>query len=640
MPSSPPRAAEEDQEGDTEEDEDMEGDEDDDMEDDEEDGEQFRAQRRPRAQNQLSQSFASATEADSGPTIVRPGAKQSQYELLKIAKGLAPSQDRTTLNESDTVILETEKLLERLADSFADDAPEKRAGVLGEVAQGLLGVWQASLPPVTRGMASSRTGTAATLSNAAKLADLLINIHHPRSLASSHRFGASSLALARVGANTFTPIPKVLLDWLNKYRSDTSEVDLVLKETHGYSRHPYFWDAVHASAFRGHFEKTIELLQGANFAVAQTAELDDPGNSGYDEPHRQYAEEAVHAAVELLRECPAVRVDDWDVKGRDWNIFRKHTQQAYDDLEELAEGDSRTRHSVSQPFQATHFGMSQSQASFNLSVASRRAESKVPWSVYESLSKLYQLILGNEEEIIAVSVDWIDATLGLAIWWDGEEEEMAQGTLAASRRSIGRAQRVRTVDVTPVDAYCQRMTSAFAAVLQGEEEFTISTADRFEVGVACIVDGNVEGALQILRASSLVMATSVAQIATAGGWLVRADGDIMDQFDQSDLMVLSYTEQHHIGVSQDELLAAYSNLLAQKDQVSSSDGATVKEGWELAIQVLGRLDDTVLANDRIQSILSQLQLESAERVDKITQLCHNMGLSKQALEIAQVSWIA
>lgn len=651
MQGSPPRSRrrrpvesdEDDEDMDSDDDEDAEGDDDEDMDEDEseEDVADLVVQRRPLTQNQLSQSVASRTSAtDSvvGARIVQPGAKQKQYKLSDIAKCLTPSHDRVALHEPDKLIMETEELLTTLAESSVSDGPEQRARVLGNVAQDLLRVWQNSAPSSSRAMSSSRSASGAALLNAAKLSDLLINIHHPGPVIGQDHFSASSLSLSRTGADSFTPIPKVLLDWLNKYRSSASEIDLVLRETRGYSKHQYFWDAVLTSVLRGEFEKTIELLQGANFAVAETAHLDDLGDTGYDGHHRRYAEEATYAALNVLKDCPAVRANDWDIKGRDWSIFRRHAQQAHGDLAELAEGDSVNRQSVSQPFQASNFGISQSQASFHLSVASRRAESKVPWSVYQNLSRFYQLLLGNEEEIVALATDWIDATICLTIWWDGEEQEPTnQSSFAASRRSLARTQRIRTVDVTPTKAYSQRMGEALAAVLDTEEDFTVNTTDRFEVGVACILDDNVEGALQILRGSSLVIASAVAEIATAGDWLVRTGG-IIDEFDQSDLMVLSYTEteQHRTGVSQDELLIAYAKLLTTKDHILSEDGMTVKEGWELGIRALGRMNDGTLANERIGKILDQLDLESAERVDKIIQLCHAIGLSKQAFDISMV----
>jgi len=625
-------------------DEDGEGDDDDEMDEDEDEDEDdiVTSPRRPQAQSRLSQSVASrtsATDDQHGPTIVRSGEKQSQYDLTSLAKGLTPSFDRAHLHEPDEMILETEQLMEKLTDSCENDSPEKRATVLGDIAHELLASWQALSPKSGhKDMASSRSSSGAALTNASRLASLLLGIHHPAPKLDQKVPAATSLALTRPGAANFVPTPQVLLEWLNTHRPIDAEIDVVLKETRGYSRHQYYWDSVCASASRGQFQKTMELLRGANFEVAETAH-DDSGGSGYTSTQLEYARLAARRAFDVLDECPAVRSNDWNIKGHDWNIFRQRVHHALSDLEELAEGDSKNRHSVSQPLQASHFGITQSQAMFHLSTRSRKAECKVPWSVYQNLGRLYQLLLGNEEELLAISTDWIDATLCLTIWWDGDEETLsnvAHGSFAASRQSLARTQRIRTVDMTPVKAYTQRLSSSFAAVLGGEDEFTINNADRFEVGLACIIDDNVEGALQILQGSSIVVAAAVAEVATVGEWFVPADG-ILGQFDKSDLMVLSYTEQQRGGVSQDDILIAYSKLLTSRDQIVSQDRKTVKEGWELAIQVLGRVEDTFLANERIERILDQLPLQSGNQVDKITQLCHNLGLSKQALGIALVS---
>ncbi|KAF1946815.1 hypothetical protein EJ02DRAFT_430377 [Clathrospora elynae] len=631
-----------DAEGDSEDDDD-DDDDDDDMEDgegedddmdadegSEEEEAAVSAQRRTKTQSHFSQSMISRTSADDpepGPTLVRAGAKQTHFDLLALAKGLTSNSGRPTLQEPDHVILETERLVAKVQESLHSDSPERRAHVLGAVTQELIALWQAS---------SSRSGGAIGLSHASRLASLLLTLHHPPPVGLNSRTSALSLVSTHPNAKQYTPIPKLLLDWLNNTYSGVSELDVVLKESRGYSRHPSFWEAVHVGAVRGNFAQSLQLLQGARLEHAETAELDGLGSTGYTGAHLRYANDAVRQAVDLLQECPAVASGDWDIKGHDWTIFRQRVQQVLASLREFAEGESANRHSVLQPFQASHFGISRSQASFQLSVASRKAESKVPWSVYENLSRLYQLLLGNEEEILALSADWIEAVLGLAIWWNGEEDDLAQGSLAASRRSIMRSQRVRSVDVTPVKAYSQRMSSALAAVIQNsDEEFSVNAIDRFEVGLACILDDNTEGVLQIIQSWSLTIASAVAELASAGEWFTSAKG-LMDQFDQSDLMVLSYTEQQQPkGVTKDDLQVAYSNLLASKGQLASANGQTSREGWEIAIQILGRLDDSITANERIERILNDLPLESSTRVDKITQLCYNLGLSQHAIIIAQ-----
>jgi hypothetical protein len=636
-------------EGDSEEDdEDMDDEEeDDDMNPDEgsEDEEPLSAQRRNKAQTRFSQSMISRTspsDMEPGPALVRSGARQTKLDLLALAKGLTSSSGRPTLQESDDVILETERLVEKVQDSLHSDSAERRADVLGAVVQELVATWQSSTKSNPQAsMSSSRSGGAIGLSHATKVAALLLTLHHPPRVGLNQQTSTLSLVPARPDAKHYTPIPKILLDWLNNEYSDVSEVAEVLKEQGGYSRHPGFWDNVHATIVLGNFAQTLQLLHGAQLEHAETAQHDGLGDSGYSGVHLRAANDALRQALELLRECPAVASDDWDIKGHDWTMFRQRVQQEYASLQEYAEGESASRHSVSQPFQASHFGISQSQASFQLSVASRKAESKVPWSIYENLSRVYQLLLGNEEEILTLSADWIEAVIGLTVWWNGEEEDTTQGSLAASRRSIMRSQRVRSVDVTPVKAYCQRLSSALAAVLQNsDEDYGINAVDRFEVGIACVLDDNIEGALQIIQGWSLTVATAVAEVAGAGEWFTSAKG-LMDQFDQSDLMVLSYTEQQQPkGVTKDELLVAFSKLLAAKGQLRSEDGQTSKEGWELAVQILGRMDDSISADERIERILNDLPLESSTRVDKITQLCYNLGLTQHAVTIAQVSLIS
>lgn len=590
--------------------------------------------RRSKTQNKFSQSVVSKSsvgDADSTP-FVHSGTKQEKFNLLALAKGLTPNIDRATLHESDRVLLDTERAIQKVNESLHSDTPARQSEVLGEVSQELVAVWHAAGK-------TNRSGQDSDLTVANRLARLLLTLHHPPPVAQTQRSSALTLVPSRPDARRHNPIPKLLLDWLNDNLADVSDTEQVLKESRGYSRHYSFWEAVHAAALRGNFRLCQKLLQGANLQFAVTARDDGLGDEGYSGPHLRCANDAVRDTIDLLRECPIIATEDWDVKGHDWAVFRQRVQQANANLQDFAEGESTSRLAASQPFTASHFGISQSQASFQLSVASRKAESKVPWSVYENLNRLHQVILGNEREILDLAADWMEAVIALVIWWDGEEEQVGTGSLAASRRSIMRSERVRPVDVTPVKAYCQRLSSVLAGVFaNSDEEFSLNSTDPFEVGIACIADDNIEGALQIISKWSLVIASATAELASAGEWFTRPKS-IMDQFDSGDLMVFNYTSQNlpKAGLTKDDLLIAYSNILATKGQLAASDGESSKEGWELAIQILGRLDDSGAATGRIEQILNQLPLNSSARVDKITRLCHDLGLSQQALGIAQVS---
>lgn len=602
------------------EDEDAEGSEDDDM-DDTVDDEQPQAQRRTRMRDSFSQSLASRSSVDgytsTGKKVVRSGAKLQQYDLLSLAKGLKPSTDRVVLSELDHDILETERILGKLHDSLEEQDRPARNELLGDVAHELLSVW--------------RISSTKKLVNASIMAELLLGIHHPGRLVIENRDLLSSQALSRPGSEPLRPVPKVLLDWLNTHRPVDEETYEVLDQEDGYSSHVSFWDVVQTTALRGKFLSTIELLNGANFAVAYTAG-EDEDTLGYKGPKLSYATQAAQEAINLLNQCPGLH-DDWHVKGHDWTIFRQRVHQAKRDLEDFAEGESQSRFSMSQSLGGSHFGLSQSRGNFSLSTHSRKVECKVPWSVYEQLLKLYDLLLGDEEEIITWSQTWVEATLCLTIWWNGEGHEHIQGNPAASRPSLAQSYSPQVADV---DAYSRRLSASLAAILDiGDDEFTLNTTNIFEVGVACIIDDNVEGALHIVRSQSLVASSALAEIADAGGWLKL--GGVFSQLNQSDLLLLSYNQPSQNSLSKDDLLAAYADQLSSKDQLSGRDRSVSRSGWELAIGILGRLSNTVLANERIQRILDELPLTSAEQVDKVTQLCHNMGLSNQALGIALVS---
>ncbi|KAL1612609.1 hypothetical protein SLS60_000838 [Paraconiothyrium brasiliense] len=574
-------------------------------------------ERRTRTRDSLTQSLASRSsmgDYDYGQKVVQSGSKQHQYDLTGLAKGLTSKADRETSAESDNVILETERLLARLHDASGGEASKN--DLLGDTAQALLALW--------------RTSSTKDLYNATTLADLLFGIHHPGRLVAEERTISASRALVQRDSESYAPIPKLLLDWLNTQRPVHDEIHTVLSQSGGYSGHVYFWDIVQVTALRGQLTTTLELLTGANFLVAHTAQ-DDEGTSGYRGSKLEYATHAAQEAVNLLRQCPALN-GDWNVKGHDWSIFRQLVRQAKRNLEHLAEGESQARFSMSQSLGGSHFGLSQSRANFSLSTHSRKVECKVPWSVYDRLLKFYNIFLGDEQEIATWSETWVEATLLLTIWWDGEEDVLAQGSLAASRHTLLQSHRSQISDTK---AYTGRLAAALAYVLDGgDESFTLMTTSAFEVGVASILDDNVEGTLHILRRLSLVVASAVAEVASAGEWLKRSDG-IFSHLDQSDLMLLSFNQPMRTGLSKDDVLVAYADRLSSKDQLKSQDGNTLRPGWEVAIEVLGRLDDTAFGNERIQRILDELPLTSAEQVDKVTQLCHSMGLSDQAFSIAR-----
>ena len=103
-------------------------------------------QRHNKTQNRFSQSVVSrtsATDMEPGLVLVRSGAKQTKFDLLALARGLTsdapqgrwmPTGKQKVLNEGDHLILETERLAEKVHESLHSDSPDKRTEVLGTVA--------------------------------------------------------------------------------------------------------------------------------------------------------------------------------------------------------------------------------------------------------------------------------------------------------------------------------------------------------------------------------------------------------------------------------------------------------------------------------------------------------------------------
>jgi hypothetical protein len=124
----------------------------------------------------------------------------------------------------------------------------------------------------------------------------------------------------------------------------------------------------------------------------------------------------------------------------------------------------------------------------------------------------------------------------------------------------------------------------------------------------------------------------------------------MDNFDMEDLEVLgmnqSTTADDKDGVK-DTTLIYYARALNDIDQLSGPvtkrSGVVskiTKEGWEMAVQVVGRMDSPErsedLVNELLQNILDKIRPESQATVDKIWALLNDLGMINFAEDTAEV----
>ena len=323
-------------------------------------------------------------------------------------------------------------------------------------------------------------------------------------------------------------------------------------------------------------------------------------------------------------------------------MFRKRVEQAVEDLTIFAEGRDRAANQSHSSFEASNFGLRRT--NMDLSQSSRRAESLVPWTIYQNLKTMYGILLGGTTEIISTAQDWVEATIGLTVWWDGNDvESVAGGNLALSRRSLKHSQsRVgRLVDENANAAYIQRLKYTFESVSSSmEDNYQVDSTNQVQLALASVFQGNVDGVIGLLKGWSLSVTSAVAEIASAGGWF---DGTgIMASFDEQDLMTISHGQQLHPLkiMTKDSILMEYAETLSARERIQAKQRGILYEGWELSISVLTRLSDKGVARQRVSEVLRKLPVFSDERMDKILRTCERFDILDEARSITEVSCLS
>lgn len=635
--SSPPL-----NERDEDEDEDAEGDEDDGM-----DGVRGQAALSPNK----SAFMSSIMSSPRGLKRSRNGKvrEPTESDYPSIARGMPGRATPVRLEEADDILLQQEEMVSRM-DDLAAAQPNERDASITEGITTLTRLWQRRSDTTTK---EGRLGPASddALTRATYLSSLLLQLHHPHS--AKHAQRPSRLqpptSIRKQANPSSCTIPRGLLDWLDTWHHPfPDDFDTIWRNQPSPARHERFWDAVLFALTRGKFDHAIKLLREAGWEHAVTAE-DDFGedHEGYSGRQLDHIEDAVERCTGLLENCPGLKHGDWDIKGGDWTVFRQRVRKAIKELESFAGETDEEADDATGP-KPNMFHMSAGMGeSMSMSTASRKAGSKVPWSIYENLKLLYGILLGGSDELLDASQDWLEASIYLTVWWDGEDDA-AHGLIKSQnlRRSV-HSQKIREVDIAPSAAYRKRLADAFALVTAAGDDavFQPDTLDPVQVGLACLMVDSVESVIGILRTWSLPVTAALVEIAALGGWLPqarpRSKGLLEQGFSSEDLMVLSHgagQQQPRAGeVGRDDVLSEFADLLAEKAVLKSNDGKVEREGWELAVAVLGRLGDVSAGQSKIGELLGGIELSEEARVDKVLDACRNLELVEQARAIAEVS---
>lgn len=556
-----------------------------------------------------------------------------------------------SLEEADDVILGTEHFLSEMDSTLHHPGRTiaSRDEVITDTAASLDRLWMQHCDNKTLPGAIGPEFDE-SFTKAAYISTLLLQLHYP------HTTKAVQPAKAIPGrppkpTPTSIPLPRALLDWLNQHHNPLPDD---FNDVHAYrpspAAHEAFWDILGADMIRGRFVRVVRLLRDARWQNAATAAVDygDDDQQGYEGQQLSNTRDVVERCIHVLESCPAVTEDNWNVPGPEWSVFRQRVRHAIRELELVA-----TSRDDDLPPSRSMFGSSTA----SMATATARAESKVPPTIYQNLRAIYGVLLGGNG-ILDYAQDWVEASVLLTVWWDGENSNAdlsaSVADLAVSKSAMRKSGRsggaIREVDVAPVTAYRRRLGDMFRIVPGEIDEptFQPDSLDPVHVALAAVFEDYVTETIGIIRSWSQTLASAVVELAAVGNWLPITKGQANSRgllgrgFSTDDLMVLSHGPgnqdilQGRESIDRDDVLSSYADLLAAKDRLQSSDGNVEREGWEIAVSVLGRLNDGNSAQDRMRSLLTAMELRDEKRVDKFLAICSGMGFAELGRTIAEV----
>ncbi|KAK3378084.1 hypothetical protein B0H63DRAFT_562144 [Podospora didyma] len=552
--------------------------------------------------------------------------RQREFRYAALAKDVYNQMGTAAIVESPQLILGTEAQIERLYDDGVGEAEdeEKLEDTLAAVAGNVVSLWKeyADKIPQSEEEHAAEIGpgpNASPFENANYLANLALQVHHTR-----YSDGT------RIRTE---PLPETLFRWLGDYHNlYANQVDEILRHRPSPASHSLFWQAIFVALLRGKVGDAVMLLKQAGWGHVRSGQR---GECAYKGQALENVQLATDETVMILESCPGLQ-GNWEIWSSDWTLFRVLARGSLDHLRRFAEG--REGHRDESTFSAS------TRSRQSMAGMARRAESQVPWEIYENLNIIFDIVLGSQAAILEAAQDWCEATVGLFGWWDERRGEKTAGGHRASM-SMSRSQMlVLASHATDSESYLDRLARAFHAAV--ESNFHFNSQNTIEVGMACVFEDNTKAVIGILRGWSLPVASAVAEIASLGKWLPphQPSGILgMDDLEMDDLEVLGINPgaPDEVDGIKDNTLAQYALALADYDELSAvrDRSGDSRDGWELAIHVLGRMDSPELSEEMVarlvKHLIDGLHVDSEDTVDKIWALLNELGMIPYAEETAE-----
>ncbi|KAK3685061.1 hypothetical protein B0T22DRAFT_208891 [Podospora appendiculata] len=553
---------------------------------------------------------------------MQSGLRRRQHKFAALAKDVYTQMGTAPIVEPPQLILSTEAIINRLYDEGVgeEDDEEKLEDTLATASGKVAQLWQgyANKMPQSEEEHAAEIGPAPTASpfeKATYLATLALQAHHSR-----YDDG---------GYDKAEPLPETLFQWMDVHHNIyNNQVEEILRHRPSPACHALFWQALFIALLRGKVGDAAKMLKQAGWGHVRRSQR---GDYAYIDRALENVQRAAEDTVALLESCPGAE-NNWEIFSSDWTLFRVRAQGALEHLRRFAEGKDDN---LGDSTFATSTRSRQSMAGL-----ARRAESQVPWDIYENLNVIFDIVLGSKDAIMEAAQDWCEASIGLFGWWDERKGEKSRTGLGLSRS--------QTLAVashnTELETYLDRLARAFHAAV--DSDFSFNPHNPVEVGMACIFEDNTKAVVGILRGWSLPIASAVAEIASLGKWLPahQSTGAFgIDDLDMDDLEVLGMDPgaPDEIDGIKDSTLVQYAQSLADLEDFSGvrDKSGAEHDGWELAIHVLGRMDSPQRSEEMVgmlvRHLIEGLHADSEAAVNKIWALLNELGMIPYAEETAE-----
>ncbi|KAH6649925.1 hypothetical protein F5144DRAFT_636218, partial [Chaetomium tenue] len=546
--------------------------------------------------------------------------RRTEYHYAALAKDVYQQMGTAQVTETPQVILGTENLLAMLYDEGVGEAEdeEKMDDTLATVSAKVAALWKGHVDKLPRRTEdhAAEIGPgphASPFEKANYLANLALQIHHTR-------YEESGMARAE-------PLPETLFRWLNEYHDMYgNQVEEILRYRPSPACHSLFWQAVFIALLRGKVSDAARLLYQAGWGHVRRGQR---GEYAYVDRALENVQRAVDETIGVLESCPGYD-GNWEIWNSDWTLFRVRAQGSLEHLRRFAEGKDSA-------FGESTFSASNTSARGRQSMAglARRAESQVPWEIYENLNIVFDIVLGQQGAILEAAQDWLEATVGLFGWWDERKSHTDKPFSMSQSLSRSQALVLASTPAADTDSYLDRLAHTFHLAV--ESDFHFNSQNAVEIGMACLFEDNIKGVIGLLRGWSLPVAAAVAEIASLGKWLPphQPSGVFgLEDLDMDDLEVLGMDPDapDEIDGIKDSTLVQYAQALADYDGLSTvKDRLGVsREGWELSISVLGRMDSPErseeMVRDVVEHLVQELHVDSNATVDRLWLLLNELGM--------------